>query len=50
MNNQDIHNESEHARTIRLAKEKKIREEAERYRKMIGLDKKKKEYKKDDVE
>lgn len=35
-------NESEHARTLREAKQKKQREEAEHFRRMIGLDKKKK--------
>lgn len=34
-------NESEYARTLREAKQKKQREEAEHYRRMIGLDKKK---------
>lgn len=34
-------NESEYARTLREAKQRKQREEAEHYRRMIGLDKKK---------
>lgn len=34
-------NESEHARMLREAKQKQQREEAEHYRRMIGLDKKK---------
>lgn len=42
-------NESEHARTLREAKQKKQREEAEHFRRMIGLDKKKKDKEKEDV-
>ena len=34
-------NESEHARMLREAKQKQQREEADHYRRMIGLDKKK---------
>ena len=35
-------NESEYARTLREAKQRQQREEAEHFRRMIGLDKKKK--------
>ena len=42
-------NESEHARILREAKQKKQREEAEHFRRMIGLDKVQKGKEKEDA-